>query len=89
MAHVEFTPHLRRHVCCPAGEYRGTTVRAVLDAVLEQCPSLRGYLLDDQNGLRPHVAVFIDNQIIADRVRLSDSVRPDSEIFFMQALSGG
>jgi hypothetical protein len=33
--------------------------------------------------------VFVDGQQIGDRDRLSDAVRPTSEIYVMQALSGG
>jgi hypothetical protein len=33
--------------------------------------------------------VFVDGQQIGDRERLSDPVRPASEIYVMQALSGG
>jgi hypothetical protein len=33
--------------------------------------------------------VFLDGEQIADRVGLSDAVRPESEIYVMQALSGG
>ena len=36
-----------------------------------------------------HVAVFVDGDQISDRVHLSDPVKDDSDIFVMQALSGG
>jgi hypothetical protein len=50
---------------------------------------LRGYVVDDQGALRQHVAIFVDNRPISDRAGLGDKVRHDSEIFVMQALSGG
>ena len=89
MATVVFTPNLRRHVDCPTEEVAGSTVRAVLDAVFASNPRLRGYVLDDQGALRYHMAVFIDGNQIADREGLADAVRPTSEIYVMQALSGG
>jgi molybdopterin converting factor small subunit len=89
MATVVFTPNLRRHVECPTEEAAGATVRAVLDAVFANNPRLRTYVLDDQGALRHHMNVFIDGEQIADRDRLSDPVRPASEIYVMQALSGG
>ena len=58
-------------------------------AVFEQVPKLRSYILDDQGAVRTHVVIFVDGIAIHDRKQLSDSVRPDSEIFVMQALSGG
>lgn len=89
MATVVFTANLRRHVDCPTETVDGATVRAVLDAVFASNPRLGGYVLDDQGGLRHHMSIFVDGQQIADRVHLSDPVRPASEIYVMQALSGG
>jgi sulfur carrier protein ThiS len=39
--------------------------------------------------LRKHIAVFVDGKMVADREGLSDPVNQDSEIYIMQALSGG
>lgn len=89
MATVVFTPNLKRHVECPTEEVAGATVRAVLDAVFAHNSKLRGYVLDDQGALRKHMIVFIDGNQIVDRDHLSDPVRPTSEVYVMQALSGG
>jgi molybdopterin converting factor small subunit len=89
VATVVFTPNLKRHVECPTETVDGSTVRAVLEAVFSQNPRLRGYVVDEQGGLRRHMSVFVDGQQIVDRDRLSDPVRPSSEIYVMQALSGG
>lgn len=89
MPQVFFTSHLQRFLDCPAKEVSGDTVHAVLSAVFADAPRLRGYLLDDQGRLRQHVTVFVDGRMIRDRGGLSDSVAPDSEIYVMQALSGG
>lgn len=89
MPRVSFTPNLQRHLSCPARDVTGTTVRAALDQVFSDNPALRTYVLDDQNRLRKHIAVFVDGSVIADRNRLTDGVPPDGEIYVMQALSGG
>ena len=89
MATVVFTPNLKRHVECPPDTVHGATVCAVLDAVFADNPRLRGYILDEQGSLRRHMSIFIDGQQIVDRDGLSDPVRPASEIYVMQALSGG
>ena len=89
MATVSFTPNLERHVECPTQAVDGDTVRAVLDAVFAANPRLRGYVLDDQGALRRHMMVFVDGQQICDRERLTDPVGPASEVYVMQALSGG
>lgn len=65
------------------------TVRDALQAVFVTTPALRSYLVDEQGALRKHVTVFVDGTPIRDRVRLSDALRPDSDIDVLQALSGG
>lgn len=67
----------------------GETVEEVLSAILHDDDLLRGYVLDEQGRLRKHVNIYIDGELITDRLRLSDPVRPTSEIFVLQALSGG
>jgi sulfur-carrier protein len=89
MARVVFTPNLQRHVACPPTEAAGCTVREVLEAVFARNPQARGYVLDDQAALRRHMAIFIDGEPLRDRARLTDPVRDSSEIYVMQALSGG
>ena len=46
-------------------------------------------MLDDQGALRKHMTILVDGQRIRDLEGLCDAVRPDSEIWVMQALSGG
>ena len=89
MPRVVFTPNLERHLDCPEQTVTGQTVHEVLDVVFADNPRLRGYVLDDQNRLREHMMIFVDGQSIADRVDLSDAVGEASEVYVMQALSGG
>lgn len=89
MPRVVCAPAIQRHVASPERQVAATTVRAALEAVFAAQPELRGYLLDDQGGLRRHVAVFVDGRLLHDRRALSDAVEPQSEIYVVQALSGG
>jgi sulfur-carrier protein len=89
MVRVNFTANIQRHVHAPGFDAGPGTLRAVLDQVFAAEPALRGYVLDDQERLRPHVTVFIDGVQVADRRALSDAVADGSEIWVMQALSGG
>ena len=89
MPRVVFTPNLERHVSAPSAEIGGRSVREVLDRVFEDNPRLRGYVLDDQGRLRQHVVVFVNGEMIEDRVTLQDGLGQDDEVFVMQALSGG
>ena len=67
----------------------GETVGAALDAVFAEQPELRGYVLDDQGHVRQHVMIFVNDAPLKDRVALADRLTPTSEIYVMQALSGG
>ena len=89
VALVVFTKNLQRHVECPPTNAPGNTVREVLDAVFQDIPLLRGYIVNERGSLRKHMTIFVDGELITDRKTLSDSVTSDSEIYVMQALSGG
>jgi molybdopterin converting factor small subunit len=86
---VEFTANLARQTRAPSCRVEGATVGEALRAVFSGTPALKSYVLDDQGAVRTHVVIFLDGNAIRDRHQLSDAVRPDSEIFVMQALSGG
>ena len=89
MARVIFASALARHVGPAPAAAAGASVREVLDAVFAANELARGYVLDDQAALRKHMAIFVDGSQIRDRVHLSDPVRDGSEIYVIQALSGG
>jgi molybdopterin synthase sulfur carrier subunit len=89
MPRVVFTSNLQRHVTCPERDVAGSTVRQALEAVFADAPQVREYVLDEQGHVRKHVAIYVDGQRIADRESLSDAVDSGSEIYVLQALSGG
>ena len=89
MAQVAFTDNLLKHLPCPPTKAAGDTVRAVMEAVFSENPPLRSYIVDDQGRLRKHVNIFVNDEMIADRTGLSDSVEENDRIFVFQALSGG
>lgn len=89
MATVHFTSHLSGYadsgpVATPAG-----SLAEVLACAIADNPRLRSYIMDDQGLLRRHVAVFVDGRLVTDRVGLRDRVGESSEVYVMQALSGG
>jgi molybdopterin synthase sulfur carrier subunit len=89
MPRVVFTSNLQRHVNCPETQVAAGTVRSALAQVFAQQPQARGYVLDEQGHLRKHVVVFVDGQRVRDREGLEDPVRESSEVYVMQALTGG
>lgn len=86
---MTFTPHLQRFVDAPPREVAGTTVGEALAHVFADNPRLRGYVLDEQGAVRQHVTIFVDDMPIRDRLSLTDRVEEASEIYVLQALSGG
>jgi sulfur-carrier protein len=89
MPTVTFTPNIQRHVDCPPSNVEGETVRQALEAVFQENPRARGYVLDEQGAMRPHMVVFVNGRQVRDRQRLSDPVPTDGDIYVAQALSGG
>jgi molybdopterin converting factor small subunit len=89
MPRVVFTSNLQRHVACAEREVTALTVAQALAAVFAESPQVREYVLDEQGHVRKHVSIYVDGQPIADREHLSDAVQARSEIYVLQALSGG
>jgi hypothetical protein len=89
MPKVFFTANLRRHVDCPAMEADGNTVRELFSNVFASQERLGTYVLDEQGSLRKHMTVLVDGKRIKDWEKLSDPVEATSEVWVMQALSGG
>lgn len=92
MAKVELTTHL--YTFFPDLEGKDLLVEAstVADVVREMesiAPGFAFYVCDELGRLRRHVNIFVEEERIADRRRLSDCVEPNSRVFIMQALSGG
>jgi hypothetical protein len=92
MATVELTRHL--YTFFPQLEGRNLVVQAstVAEVVREMekiAPGFAFYVCDERGRLRTHVNVFIGEERVADRVRLSDPVTPDARVYILQALSGG
>lgn len=89
MPRVTFTENIQRHLRCPPTRTGGGTVGEALTDFFRKHPQARGYVLDDQGAVRKHVVIFVNGLQIQDRRGLGDAVGPNTEIYVMQALSGG
>ncbi|WP_310565240.1 MoaD/ThiS family protein [Hydrogenophaga sp.] len=89
MVTVEFAPALQRHVNCAPQSVAPGTLREVLEAALRAAPELAHYVFDDQRAVRQHVAVFVNRQLVQDRVTLAQPLGDGDRVFVVQALSGG
>lgn len=89
MASVSFTQNIQRHIECPTVDVEAETVREALDRAFDGNDRARGYVLDEHGGVRKHMVVFVDGRPIKDRDGLSDPISKGSQVYVMQALSGG
>ncbi len=69
-----------------AVEADGTTVAELLVDLDRQFPGLRFRVVDEQDQLRPHMKVFVDQDSVRD---LATPITDAAEVTLMQALSGG
>jgi molybdopterin synthase sulfur carrier subunit len=81
----EFLPELRNKTL----EVKASTVAEVVAEVERIAPGFSFYICDERGCLRTHVNIFVGQERIADRTRLSDPVSEDARVLIMQALSGG
>ncbi|HEY2744497.1 MAG TPA: MoaD/ThiS family protein [Polyangia bacterium] len=90
MPHVSFTRHLQRFFpTLEAADVPGATVRELIDELERRHPGFASYVVDETGRLRRHVNVFIGEEPLRDRERLSDALAPEQRVFILQALSGG
>jgi hypothetical protein len=67
----------------------GATLGEALARVFEAHPALRGYVVDEHGAIRHHLALFVDGTALRDKRALDRPLAPASEVYVMQALSGG
>jgi molybdopterin converting factor small subunit len=89
MAALHFTQNLRRHTVCPDCTLAAATVAELLQRYFADYPTVRGYVLDDQGGVRKHIKILVDGRNLSDRAKLTDALEETSEVYVFQALSGG
>lgn len=89
MVTVEFAASLRRHVDCPLQQVAAGSLRKVLEAALQAAPPLAAYVFDDQRQVRKHVAVFVNRDMLHDRVHLTQPIHDGDKVLVVQALTGG
>jgi sulfur-carrier protein len=92
MPKVELTRHLYRFFPHLQGQelvVEASTVAEVVRALEAIAPGFAFYICDERGRLRTHVNVFIGDERIVDRERLTDRLEPNARVFILQALSGG
>jgi MoaD family protein len=64
----------------------GNTVGALLADLDRRYPGIRFRMLDEQNRVRKHMKVFVNDEAVRD---LDTPITDRDEVTIMQALSGG
>lgn len=89
MPRLIFTQQLTRFVNAPEFSCEASTLSEALGLCFQNNPQLGSYILDEQSHIRQHVAIFINGQLLADRKNLGIPLESDSQVYILQALSGG
>jgi sulfur-carrier protein len=92
MVKVELTRHLYRffpHLEGRSIEVPAASAAQVVAELEKIAPGFAFYVCDERGSLRPHVNMFVNNELVADRRALTDPLRPGSRVHILQALSGG
>ena len=90
MPKVNFTYALKRFFPnLESLNLQANSAKEVVEMVDAQYPGIKDYILDERGQLRQHVNIFIGNELIEDKIQLSDKVEEKDEVLIMQALSGG
>lgn len=92
MPRVEMTQHLYRFfpqlkdqlMTVPAG-----SVAEALNVINKIAPGFTDYVLNERGALRRHVNICINDNIVIDKIKLSDYVSDNETIYIFQSLSGG
>jgi molybdopterin converting factor small subunit len=67
-------------------QVEGGTLTDVLATLDRQFPGLRFRIIDEQNEIRPHIRIFVNQETARS---LEFALRPEDEIRIIGAISGG
>jgi sulfur-carrier protein len=65
--------------------FEGLTLVDVLRALEREHPALAGWILDELGRIRPHINVFVNQQLGVADTRLA----PDDRVHVLPAITGG
>lgn len=83
---VRIPTPLRSYTGAATVDAEGATIGELLADLDRRFPGLRFRMVDEQGRLRPHMKVFLDDEMTRDLTRALDGIH---EVTLMQALSGG
>ena len=86
-----FVPGPLREYCDGARELRSsaTTVRAALQTLERNHPSLYRNVCDETGAVRRHINIFVNTSHIRDREGLDTALLAGDEVIILPSVSGG
>ena len=66
-----------------------STVREIVDRVIEQYPSVKFHLVDSEGKLRKHFNVFINGIHIRDLEGMDTRLKDEDQVILMASAAGG
>ena len=70
-------------------ELGGDSIRAIVDALVERHPALKGQLLTDDGELNRFVNVYVNGQDVRYLAGLDSPVAANDEVRLLPAMAGG
>ena len=90
MIKVKFTSALKQFFPdLSEQELESTSIKEIITSIESIYPGMQDYLLEEDGSLRKHVNIFIRDEMMVDRHKLSDTLTDGDEVLIFQALSGG
>ena len=90
MVKVKFTYALKQFFPdLSTQELEGASIKELITSIESIYPGMQDYLLEEDGSLRKHVNIFVRDEMMVDRHRLSDTLIDGDDVLIFQALSGG
>ena len=90
MIKVKFTSALKQFFPdLSEQELESTSIKEIITSIESIYPGMQDYLLEEDGSLRKHVNIFVRDEMMVDRHRLSDTLIDGDDVLIFQALSGG
>jgi molybdopterin synthase sulfur carrier subunit len=83
---VSIPTPLRSYTGAPEVEADGRSVGELLEDLDRRYPGIRFRMIDEQDGLRPHIRIFVNRE---RSTRLEQALAEADTVHILQALSGG
>ncbi len=90
MPKVNFTSALKQFFPgLTPSDFHGESLPELLSGINDTHPGFQAYILNEHGNLRQHVNIFVNGEMIRDLASAGKKLKPNDEVYILQALSGG